>query len=75
MFLSRNRKIMYIPVDPSFTIKKWSLRWSNLYRHVFMMNTKYMFINLIKQLDKQAGLNVHIIYHMYISPCRYHLVI
>ena len=28
---------MYTPVNPSFTIKKWSLRGSELYRHVFVM--------------------------------------
>ena len=26
---------MYTPVKPSFTIKKWGLRGSKLYRHVF----------------------------------------
>ena len=28
---------MYTPVNPSFTIKKWGLRGSNLYGHVFVM--------------------------------------
>ena len=28
---------MYTPVNPSFTIKKWGLRGSKLYRHVFVM--------------------------------------
>ena len=37
MVLSRNKKIMYTPVKPSFTIYKWGLRGSKLYRHVFMM--------------------------------------
>ena len=36
-FLSRNKKIMYTPVNPSFTIEKWGLRGSTLYRHVFVM--------------------------------------
>ena len=37
MFLSRNKTIMYTPVNPSFTISKWGLRGSTLYRHVFVM--------------------------------------
>ena len=37
MFLSRNKKIMYTPVNPSFIILKWGLRGSKLYRHVFVM--------------------------------------
>ena len=37
MFLSRNKKIIYTPVNPSFTIWKWGLRGSTLYRHVFGM--------------------------------------
>ena len=37
MFLSKIRKIMYTPVNPSFTIQKWGLRGSKLYRHVFVM--------------------------------------
>ena len=31
------RKIMYTPVNPNFTIQKWSLRGSKLYRYVFVM--------------------------------------
>ena len=37
MFLSRNNKIMYTPVNPTFPIQKWGLRGSILYRHVFVM--------------------------------------
>ena len=37
MFLSRNKTIMYTPVNPSFTISKWGLRGSTLYRPVFVM--------------------------------------
>ena len=37
MFLSRNRKIMSTPINPSFTIKKWGLKGLKLYRHVFVM--------------------------------------
>ena len=29
MFLSRNKKIMYTPVNPSFTVQKWGLRGHN----------------------------------------------
>ena len=34
------RKIMYTPVNPSFTILKWGLRGSKLYRHVFVMRSQ-----------------------------------
>ena len=37
MFWAEIRKIMYTPVNPSFTIWKWGLRGSKLYRHVFVM--------------------------------------
>ena len=37
MFLEEIRKIMYIPVNPSFTIQKRGLRGSKLYRYVFVM--------------------------------------
>ena len=30
-------KIMYTPLNPSFTVIKWGLRGSKLYRHVFVM--------------------------------------
>ena len=36
-FWAEIRKIMYTPVNPSFTIQKWGLRRSKLYRHVFVM--------------------------------------
>ena len=29
--------MMFIPVNPSFTISKWGLRGSELYRYVFVM--------------------------------------
>ena len=38
MILSRIRKIMYTPVNPSFTIQKWGLRGSKLYRCVFVVH-------------------------------------
>ena len=37
MFRAEIRKIMYTPVNPSFTILKWGLMGSKLYRHVFVM--------------------------------------
>ena len=36
MFWAKIRKIMYTPVNPSFTIPKWDLRGSKLYGHVFV---------------------------------------
>ena len=38
IFLSKNmKKVMYTPVNPSFTTQKWGLRGSKLYRRVFVM--------------------------------------
>ena len=37
MFFSKIRKIMYTPVNHSFTIWKWGLRGSKLYRRIFVM--------------------------------------
>ena len=37
-FWAEIRKIMYTPVNPSFTIQKWGLRGSKLYRYVFVMH-------------------------------------
>ena len=39
MFLGRNKKKLYTPVNPSFTILNWGIRGSKLYRHVFVMNS------------------------------------
>ena len=39
-FLAEIRKIVYTPVNPSFTIQNWGLRGSKLYRHVFVMCSK-----------------------------------
>ena len=33
---------MYTPVNPGFTIYKWGLRGSKLYRHVFVMHSSIM---------------------------------
>ena len=40
MFLCRNKKGNAYPCKPSFIIQKWGLRWSKLYKHVFVMNVK-----------------------------------
>ena len=40
---------MYTRVNPSFTIQKWGLRGSTLYRYVFMMN---LFDNPLKKTKK-----------------------
>ena len=37
MFWSKNKKIMYTPVNPSFTIYKWEVRGSSFHGHVFVM--------------------------------------
>ena len=37
MFLAEIGKIMYTPVNPTFTIQKWGLKGSKLYRYVFVM--------------------------------------
>ena len=36
IFWVKIRKIMYTPVNPSFTIEKWSLKGLTLYRHIFV---------------------------------------
>ena len=38
MFLIRNKKIRYTPVNSNFTIYKWGLRGSKLYRRGFVMD-------------------------------------
>ena len=40
MFFSRNKKNNVYPCKPSFTLLKWGLRGSTLYRHVFVMMCK-----------------------------------
>ena len=37
MLWAEIRKIMYTPANPSFTIYKWGLRVSKLYRYVFVV--------------------------------------
>ena len=43
MFWADIRKIMFTPVNPTFAIKKWGLRGSNLYRYVFVMFVTLLF--------------------------------
>ena len=38
-FWAEIRKIMHIPVNPSFTILKWCFRGSKLYRYVFVIGS------------------------------------
>ena len=53
MFLCRNKKNNVYPVIPSFTIQKWGLRGSKLYRRVFVMIfTGHIF-------DSQGCKNIH----------------
>ena len=40
-FWAEIRKIMYNPVNPSFTIQKWGLRGPKLYRHVFVIRSAW----------------------------------
>ena len=40
MFYGKNKKIMYIPVNPSFTIYKWGVRGYKTHGHVILMHTK-----------------------------------
>ena len=37
MFWSKNKKNMYTPVNPSFTIQKWGVRGYSLHGLVFVM--------------------------------------
>ena len=50
MFLNSNKKIIYTPANPSFTIWKWGLRGSTLYRHVFVMTAEFLIYNSIPVL-------------------------
>ena len=38
MFQSKNKKIVYTPVNPNLTLLKWSVRGSKLQGRVIMMN-------------------------------------
>ena len=42
IFFSKIRKIIYTPVNPSFTIWKRGLRGSKLHRRVFVMDTTWL---------------------------------
>ena len=56
---------MYTPVDPSFTIWKWGLRGSKLYRHVFVMIFTVKKVNNLTSTNAigiivlQSGVPVH----------------
>ena len=47
MSFSKLRKIMYTPVNPSFTVLKWGLRGSKLYRRVFAMYVYQLAFNYV----------------------------
>ena len=40
MFQSKNKKIMYTPVNPNFTIQTWGVRGSTLHGHVSLMSNR-----------------------------------
>ena len=47
MFLSRNKKNNEYPCKPQFMYKKWGLRGSKLYTHVFLMHrSTYEVLNI-----------------------------
>ena len=50
-FWAEIRKIMYIPVNPSFTTLKWGLRESKLYLHVFVMYEEKPMTNLTLHIN------------------------
>ena len=64
---------MYTPLNPSFTIQKWGLRGSKLYRYVFVMNglinlkrlrevnslVNCPFDNLMDKIENQKMLHLH----------------
>ena len=39
MFNSKNKEIMYTPVNPNLTIQKWGVSGYTVHGHVFMMKT------------------------------------
>ena len=48
---------MYTPVNHSFTIQKWGLRGSNLYRHVFVMQARgrWRSVSIIESLCRACS--------------------
>ena len=57
MFWAEIRKIIYTPVNPSFTMWKWGLRGSNFYRHVFVMQTN-LIVGFVVRWHKQVKQNI-----------------
>ena len=57
---------MYTPVNPSFTILKWGLRGSKLYRHVFVMlkfnsvNRKDTFTNIHTAMPDELQISINL---------------
>ena len=54
-FSAEIKKITYTPVNPSFTIQKWGLRGSKLYRHVFVI---IIIIIIIRRRRRRRMTNV-----------------
>ena len=46
-FGAEKRKIMYTPVNPSFSIQKWGLKESKSGRHVFVMYSKILTCSVV----------------------------
>ena len=56
MFWAEIRKITYTPANPSFTILKWGLRGSKLYRHVFVMSLVLVSLSALSSWSKHVNL-------------------
>ena len=57
LFLSRNTKNNVYPCKPQFYYKKWGLRGSKLYWHVFVMTECTCYTcYIVNRLDAQGGL-------------------
>ena len=46
MFWSKNKKKMYTPVNPSFTISKWDVRGSSLHAVVFVIIYNFVCLDM-----------------------------
>ena len=62
---------MYTPVNPSFTIQKWGLRGSKLYRRVFVMATANRQDDLDRYSTKKVINCTRKCITIFISPRKY----
>ena len=62
---------MYTPVNPGFTLKKWGLRGSTLYRHVFVMCHKRRMRTCLNRILFVIG--IHYYTSEYIVPQNYYV--